>query len=135
MSDHNLSYRITVDDIDPTLAAIVAGFGEDYVYRGSPEADRFTPPCRYVHGDNKPGCIVAQFLARHGVPMEELARLEGMRPSTGGFLPGRLTPATALVLSHIQRAQDGRATWGDCRRLAQRYISGLRKLDHGVDPE
>lgn len=104
--------------------AVVIDFGADHVDLLSVDED----VCAYVN-DGKPSCIVAQILHRHGVPVTELSKWEGLngsdmgpsgvRTATGYVLERQPTSRlvadhrTAQFLGHLQDLQDGGATWGD----------------------
>lgn len=125
--------EITRDDVRNGLKALVDVAGEDFVYvkkmnnSGSPEA------CLYVH-KGKADCIVGQFLAAQGVPLDRLAEAdtfqfgggqpasdlieclveEGVIKVDGGVLSG---------LAEAQYVQDAGAPWGDALKRAQRELN------------
>lgn len=117
---------LTYDDAVTLAKAVVAEFGIDYVDLLS-DPDGGAEVCMYVdHG--KPSCIVAQILHRHGVPLSELAKWEGLNGSDMGpkgvnTINGydrRRSPTAPLVadnrtaqfLGYLQQVQDGGGTWG-----------------------
>lgn len=69
-----LSNRAIIDG----LKALVDEQGEEFVYVKSD--DEGGPACRYVR-NGEPDCMIGQFLARAGVPLERLAQADD---SAGG---------------------------------------------------
>ena len=101
------------------LRAVVAEFGKDHVYTKPDHSG----VCVYVHGSAEelvPGCIVAQVLHRHGVPMNVLSQYEGLgalqlagpKSLTGRGVKPLLTEAAGTVLGNAQYVQDGLKPWG-----------------------
>jgi hypothetical protein len=118
------------------LAKKITDERPDYVYKApewEPEKlhgyapESFTN-CFYVHPreDGKglqPGCVVGELLHRLGVPLETLAKREGIGAWT-------LVPETVTGLSHsvrfflgkIQNFQDEGHSWGEAYKAAyERY--------------
>lgn len=119
MTDAKYPALLDADQAIVLLREVVAEFGENYIYI-KPAG---TQVCVYVHeaGEEQvPGCIVAQVLHRHGVPMNVLSQYEGLgavQLGDGGSLIRRglqplLTGAAGAVLSQAQWAQDSFRTWG-----------------------
>lgn len=117
---------LTYDEAVTLAKAVVAEFGVDYVDPLS-ESENGAEVCMYVD-DGKPSCIVAQIMHRHGVPLSELAKWEGlngfdMGPRGVNTINGfdrRRSPTAPLVaddrtarfLGHLQEVQDSNGTWG-----------------------
>lgn len=108
-----------------TLAAVVAEFGEDYVYETQPESAY----CTYVR-DGKPDCIAAQVLVRLGMSVEDLARCEGRSCALlGGYVAVPVGGEALHVLREAQMVQDRTSpysspTWGEALRVAREYALG-----------
>ena len=107
-----------------------------FVYQPSPAALPWvSSACLYVR-DGEPSCLVGQVLARAGVAVEDLARMDKGTPDSGtedepvgdgdsesafevlwenGALPDYLevTPDAADILVHVQSRQDQGIAWGD----------------------
>lgn len=104
---------LTLDRAQQLAREVVEEFGADYVY---PEEHRQfcagVKMCVYVH-DGKPSCLVGQILARHGVPVVDMALMEfrGAFKVTQDLVPG--TPLDTLrFLDRIQGQQDEGWSWG-----------------------
>jgi hypothetical protein len=70
---------ITLTDADrrftEAIRAVVAEAGRDHVYELRDDDDEYDGVCEYVR-DDQPSCLIAQALARVGVPVDVLARYE-----------------------------------------------------------
>lgn len=115
-----------------TLAAVVAEFGEDYVYK----TQLGSAYCTYVR-DGKPDCIAAQVLVRLGMSVEDLAQCEGKSCAQfGGYGTVPVGGEALHVLRQAQMVQDGVSsaspfsprfsspTWGEALRVARDYALG-----------
>jgi hypothetical protein len=113
--------NITDDDIKNGLLALVIKEGEDFVYSKRDATEESVGRCVYVH-QGKPDCIVGQFLAGKGVPVERLEKADtgfAFGQSAFGLLDAlefekvisisRMGKEALLV---AQSAQDRRETWG-----------------------
>lgn len=124
--------EITPDSVIAGLKAIVEDAGEGFVYERV-VTDQNGPKCVYVLNE-APSCIVGQFLAKLGVPLERLAVAD--EANYGAGLPAhillnnlreegvvRITDYSATAaLSAAQESQDGGDTWGAALYAANRAI-------------
>lgn len=133
MTDLKYPELLDVEQTMDHLRAIVAQFGENYVYIKRQGSD----VCAYVHSEDDelvPGCIVAQVLYRHGVPMGVLSMYEGLgavQLSDAGSLTLRdlkplLTPAAGQVLGQAQWRQDMLHPWGDALAEAESVYARMK---------
>lgn len=111
--------EIAVEDVRTGLKALVDEKGADFVY----EPKGADAVCVYVH-DGKPDCIVGQFLAAQGVPLERLEKADRCGLGYGGIqaaaLMEQLTDeniirapwAVSEALRKAQFEQDHHKTWG-----------------------
>jgi len=115
--------EITLDSATRGIKALVAEFGQDFVYtpRNTDRGDR----CVYVH-EGKPDCIIGRFLASVGVPIERLMDAD----------PGMGIPVRTLLddlesegvistqgnlhffLGRVQAKQDRGLSWGEALKGA-----------------
>lgn len=127
MTDAKYPALLDADRAIVLLREVVAEFGKNHVYTKRDGSE----VCAYVHGDADelvPGCIVAQVLHRHGVPMNVLSQYEGLgavQLGDSNHLVRRgvqplLTEAAGIVLSRAQWAQDSLMTWGTALREAEK---------------
>lgn len=84
-----MTINITPSVVVEGLQALVAKEGEEFVYSPVPDEDHGTK-CVYVL-DDRPSCIVGQFLANLGVPVERLKQAD-----TASYGAG--IPATTLLI-------------------------------------
>ncbi|MGW2919502.1 hypothetical protein ACWDBF_16765 [Streptomyces angustmyceticus] len=117
---------ITKDTITAALREVVKE-SPDKVYEAPAHMDREgNGLCFYVHTDTEgntvgAGCIVGTVLHRLGVPLEALARVEGLS-ATGALQSLDINPDTHLgeELRKVQIRQDDGETWA----LAYRQVFG-----------
>jgi hypothetical protein len=98
------------------LREVVAEFGEDHVYRTTPDK----PYCRYAHG-NEPGCGVGHVFSRAGMPVEYLRGADrAVSPAADSVPMFRqwATPEALALLAAFQAHQDQGRPWGECLRRA-----------------
>lgn len=125
--------EITFEDTKAGLKALVDEQGSDYVYPKRSYGFSSGEVCRYVH-EGKPDCIVGQFLAARGVPLEYLK--EADTAYSGGGEPGdellhslarkeviNIDVKSISVLFEVQHLQDNGRTWGDAVRLTLELYS------------
>lgn len=114
----------------------VIGDRTDHVYAQSPLSDTASPACLYVR-DGKPDCLVGQWLAARGVPIDVLAVFDlpsddvedGGASSVVRHLDGRglLALPTApdalrdvlYYLDSVQGYQDLGTKWGEAAQIAE----------------
>jgi len=100
---------LTASEALKHLEAIVAEFGEDYVYQGHGTRDPLgVLVCHYVH-NGKPDCLVGHVAHRHGVPLDILAKHEGA--SAYAFANIAFTQKACAVLVAAQAEQDRQKPW------------------------
>lgn len=130
-----MTINITPSVVVEGLKALVDAKGEDFVYQPVVEDDETGTKCVYVL-DGAPSCIVGQFLANLGVPVERLAVADTAQYGAGApartlllnlrdeeyitfdNIDGRITSA----LSEAQYTQDSGRTWGEAFGEAKRII-------------
>jgi hypothetical protein len=117
-----MAIKVTADQVMQTLREVVAE-RPDYVYE-VPEgyAAETNVSCYYVHGD-VPGCVVGHVLNRLGVPLSDLALVEGRGAYkvVDWFL--NITDPDGVVdvehvLSVAQSRQDRGDSWGEALEVA-----------------
>lgn len=114
--------HITTEDALRALEEAVAEKGEDFVYERVENGHGFLT-CQYVVG-GAPSCIAAHALVRLGVPVGDLASLEGQTPS--GLADAGVIDADAeaiKVLDQAQSAQDAGETWGAALATARWVVT------------
>lgn len=124
-------------DTDRALALLheVVDPNPGFIYQPGKNPDSGASACLYVR-DGEPSCLVGHVLARAGVAVEDLARMDEGTPDSGtedepagdgdsesafevlwenGALPDYLevTPDAADILMHVQSRQDQGTPWGD----------------------
>lgn len=139
--------RIEIDSTKAlnALCAVVAEAGVDHVYTHRIQGDdeENAPSCRYVF-DGSPDCITARALARLGVPVDALAKLDCTKSGVSALIglgydfegmpyyisdPANLlahADATALAARALQTAQsvqDNGGTWGAALEAALKVVS------------
>jgi hypothetical protein len=110
------------------LKALVDEKGEEFVYVKGDGLDGST--CRYVR-NGKPDCMIGQFLAKAGVPLERLARADEPVGFGGGGSPAcdllkelkaegvvSITDKGIAALQAAQSRQDRDYPWGAALRSA-----------------
>jgi hypothetical protein len=110
---------VTDEQVTEVIRAIVAEFGEDYVY------PRFEGDgCWYVW-DGKPSCLIGRVLHRLGADIEALKSCDDL----GGFQEEILvmvdidmSDLTLTALRYAQSQQDQRHSWGEALRVYLRAI-------------
>lgn len=114
---------VSKSDVATGLEAIVAEYGEDFVYQ---QRDTLSGSrCVYVW-QGEPDCIVGKLLHRLGVPVEQLARGDGKL--LAGALVEHLEELGVIsaedgvseILDRAQSRQDAGRTWGQSVREALR---------------
>ena len=128
---HSMTIHISEIDVRSGLEALVAEKGEDFVYGKNAQEGPDYPVCLYVR-NGEPDCIVGQFLARQGVPIERLMEAD----KTFGGTPARdllqelvnedvisISDDSIYALREAQYNQDTRLTWGESVTLAVRMLS------------
>lgn len=118
---------VSKSDVATGLKAIVAEYGEDFVYQQ--RDTHFGSHCVYVW-QGEPDCIVGKLLHRLGVPVEQLARGDGEVGHPVGLLAGSLVEhleelgvisaecGVSEILDRAQSRQDSGRTWGQSVREA-----------------
>lgn len=106
---------ITRESADDALDALLAEFGEDYVYQPPDEYGcvNVSQDAEGWHGS----CLIGRVVIAHGVKPEELARRGAQGAGIAGTLTtlgDRITASNEVVryLSHIQYYQDKGTAWG-----------------------
>jgi hypothetical protein len=112
----------------------VVGPRPEFVYQPGTNPENGASSCVYVR-DGEPSCLVGQVLARAGVSIEDLAKMDEGTPDSGteeepvgdgdgesafevlyenGALPPYLTVTddAAGILTHVQSRQDQGTPWG-----------------------
>ena len=127
-----MTINITADVVREGLTALVEQAGEDFVYK-APKGDGGYDRCVYVR-DGKPDCIVGQFLANLGVPVERLQEADkGISSgSSAGQLLGELRNEGVITIAHdqnvvdalseVQHRQDNKSTWGNSVESGLSYL-------------
>lgn len=113
---------LTYDRDLELLRALVAEFGEDYVY--ARHDDLVT--CLYVHGD-QPGCGVGHVLRRAGVPLDVLRAADAAKNSSVlNVVEFRAyaSPEALRLLAEFQNVQDAGDPWGEALRYALAATGG-----------
>ena len=122
-----MTINISDDDIKNGLSALVIKQGEDFVYSKRNVTEDSEGRCVYVH-QGKPDCIIGQFLAGKGVPVERLKQgdtttffgqsafdlLDDLREE--GVIAISWKGMNALQAA--QSMQDRGRTWGDAATFA-----------------
>lgn len=115
------------------MRAAVADRGEDYVYPREwrmgyvPGSDELHGTCRYARPDRSGGaCLIGEVLHRLGVPVEELAELDGGAgvPAHGAIaahLAG-VSRTVRLAASDAQSFQDTELSWGAALDAFERAV-------------
>lgn len=114
--------NITVDSVTRGLRALVEEKGEDFVYQERQLTADSASRCVYVH-DGKPDCIVGQFLAAQGIPLERLEKADEACFNSGApaaMLLGQLEDENLVqaesraveILRVAQSLQDLGRPWG-----------------------
>lgn len=118
-----------VGEILAALEAVVAQAGADYIYDKAEYKGLSDGICRYMHGEDAPGCLIGRVLIKlgaqpavifhaedrfieangHGLGMEEFLSL--LAP-TWGTLGYSITDDAVSVLTVAQNCQDVGNTWG-----------------------
>lgn len=121
-----MTVHLTVAGVLAAMTAAVEARGRDYVYQ-SPAGGY----CRYVH-DGCASCLVGDTLYRCGVPLDVLARHEGVSAYSLVDDLRRSWVATAevgvgAVLKAAQRVQDNSVapggTWGEALDAAAAVVA------------
>ena len=111
---------LTYDEVSADLEAIVAEWGADHIYEGPDPNDS---DCLYVHtasdGALIPGCLIGVWLARRGIALERMARMEN--DSADAYVPRLLDVENRALylLTQAQHRQDNRVAWGDALALGR----------------
>lgn len=111
--------EITNQTVREGLKALVDQAGEDFVYSMKGADENTDGRCVYVY-EGKPDCIVGQFLANMGVPVERLAKADTncgipadvlmLELGLEGVITFRDDSSYALTIA--QRHQDMGKPWG-----------------------
>lgn len=125
--------EITRDDVRNGLKALVDVAGEDFVYVKKMNDSGSLEACLYVH-EGKADCIVGQFLAAQGVPLDRLAEADAFQ--FGGGQPAsclidhledegviKVDGGVRYALAEAQYIQDAGAPWGDALKRAQHELN------------
>lgn len=122
---------ITLTDADRRFAeairAVVAEAGRDHVYQL--RDDGLSSICDYVR-DDQPSCLIAQALARVGVPVDVLARYEGKSSDWVMERIGERYPEWTFSrpIQHAARdaqiKQDQEHPWGEALDAFERGLNG-----------
>lgn len=120
-----MSERLSYDRAVELLHQVIDEFGAGYVYATDDGGH-----CFYVTA-GKPACLVAQVLARGGVPLEGLADLDAQSCSDVSSQAVRFEawaePDAVVLLANAQDQQDGGATWGNALEFALNQQIGERE--------
>jgi hypothetical protein len=120
-----MAVKVTAEQVLATLREVVAE-RPTYVYEApegyASETNETSVACFYVHG-NTPGCIVGHVLARLGVPLSDLALVEGRGAyKVADWFLDITDPDGATdvehVLSVVQMHQDRGDSWGSALEAA-----------------
>ncbi len=134
---------IELDEAIQHASAIVAEVGDEFRYGDDEGIDLLNPSggeCMYVR-DERPSCMVARILHRHGVPLNVLSTYEEVTakymsaawpsPTSSPEWKSRLnqlpilaTPDAAGFLELIQYAQDSREEWRAALNSAVEIVQG-----------
>lgn len=126
--------EITLDDAIEFTRALAEEKGPEFVYEQVVNQETGSKRCVYVK-DGKPDCIVGQYLASKGVPVERLKAADGAS-IVGGINSlalinrlkdeGVVTASTDanLFLSELQYRQDNDTPWMTAVNEAERYVKG-----------
>lgn len=109
---------ITAEGVSEQLTALVAEYGEGFVYKKHPGGNW----CTYVH-EGKPDCGVGHVLFRLGVPLERLIKADGeecgQSVSADGLIDllteegvAKFEPGVRYMLTRFQHLQDAGMSWG-----------------------
>lgn len=112
------------------LSALVEEKGEGFVYTQHTGREG-TKQCRYVH-NGAADCMIGQFLAAQGIPLERLAEADKIYAWSGApaseLIDSLINEGLVIasdgatnVLAAAQFAQDGGMTWGEALREAISY--------------
>lgn len=107
---------LTVEMVTPVLEALVAEFGEGYVYKEEVRKAGRDAECLYQE-DGKPSCIVGHVLYRLGVKYDSEWEYWGARRVLGDA-PEEVKEG----LSRAQGYQDCGKTWGEALSSYRRYL-------------
>lgn len=128
-----MTINITPSVVVEGLQALVDVKGEDFVYNPVVLDDGVGTQCVYVL-DGAPSCLVGQFLANLGVPVERLEVADMGSYGAGlpaGVLLENLRDEEVITytddhvcsaLSEAQYAQDSGRTWGAALEEAKRIV-------------
>jgi hypothetical protein len=111
-------------DILRTLTECVAERGADYIY-SPPE---HSAACYYVHPDG-PGCGAGLALTKLGIPLSDLAAVEGASAGSSAVADLaahhglNLTSDARIVLDTFQAHQDAGVEWGPCLEAARESVN------------
>jgi len=122
-----MTINISDDDIKNGLSALVIKQGEDFVYSKRNVTEDSEGGCVYVH-QGKPDCIIGQFLAGKGVPVERLKQGDtttSLGQSAFDLLDCLREEGVITIswkgmnaLQAAQSVQDRGRTWGDAATFA-----------------
>lgn len=115
------------------LQELVDEKGEGFVYEKRERVEGLAPKrCVYVH-QGEPDCLVGQFLAKAGIPLDRLeaADVDNYNQGTAaselvdklkaeGLL--KVSDRALRALSFAQSEQDSGETWGEALREAKRQL-------------
>lgn len=113
------------------LREVIAEKGEDYVYPRRDARDvghGVVVTCFYAEYD-QPSCIVGHVLHRAGVPLDQMAVIEGLTPVDDAARPWFAEHAdddARRLLNEVQANQDEQHSWGESLRLALELEVGDR---------
>lgn len=116
-----LTTEAPVDRFRREVKAVVREMGRDYKYIFRPHGNAPGQFGAYYVWDGKPDCLVGRVLARMGVPVEMLARVEHNSANVvvgmlwgRGALAGDLTAINkvAELAVQVQGVNDSRQEWG-----------------------
>ena len=131
-----MTINITADVVREGLTALVEQAGEDFVYVAPEPPENGYKRCLYVR-DGKPDCIVGQFLANLGVPVDRLTEADNGTNLSGtpaGILLRELYAegvvnfdlGVSAALGTAQAWQDSGSTWGNSVESALSYLDSIR---------
>jgi len=126
---------INLEQANALLDEVLAEHGEDFVYQGL---------CNYNVGE-MPGCIVGQVLAKAGVPLDTLAKMDVISWREDGdpvtdtkfdsvarshhfddvFV---VEPDVATLLNEAQTQQDQRLPWGHAVAAGRTRVEVLHQM-------
>lgn len=120
--------ELKIEDVRAKAAEIVKAVGPNFLYTnmsGETPSEDTLVSCYYMHGPEKPGCVVGRILFELGVNASDLHAYEGNRAYSmvaGLIGDNRVTVDTEDISSYLQDmqiVQDGGGTWAKAFEQAE----------------